>query len=125
MTADALRTVAYGCAALVVASGAAFPAVAAGGQPSAGAVADGALVALAPALGLVVVTRQARGRRLSSWAALVGSLLTLALGLALYAAALQGTRLGAADLAVSFVSIRQLVAVAVTAWAVWVTRGAV
>ena len=117
------RAIAFGVAALVLAVGAAFPAVAAhrvGLAPSWDGVLEGGVAALAPALGLVVVARQARSG-VSSWAAVVGSLLTLGLGVALYAAAL-GARPGAAALAVSFVPLRQLVAVAFCGWAVWITR---
>ncbi|WP_424521310.1 hypothetical protein [Rubrivirga sp.] len=118
-----LRAAAFAVAGLVLVVGAAFPAVAAtrvGLSPSWALVLEGGLAASAPALGLVVVARQARSR-LSSWAAVVGSLLTLGLGLALYIAALRA-RPGAAVLAVSFVPLRQLVAVAFCGWAVWITR---
>ena len=121
MTGRALRLGAFGCAGGVVVVGAAFP-VAAGFAEWA-AVFDAGFNALAPALGLVVVTRMSRASRLGAWAAFVGGLLTLALGVALYAAALGSARPGAVALAVAVVPLRQLVAVAVTAWAVWVTRG--
>ncbi len=123
MTSAGLRAIAFSCAALVLVVGASFPAVAArslGLVPSWASVLEGGVAALAPALGLVVVTRQARSR-LSSWTAVVGSLLTLALGVALYAVALEA-RPGAAMLAVAFVPLRQLVAVAFCGWAVWITR---
>ena len=124
MTARALRRSAFAVAALVWAVGAAFPAVAArGGAAGEGALADAALAALAPALGVVAVARFARGHRFAAWAALVGAGLTLALGVALYAAALgPEARPSAPVLAAAFVPLRQLAAVAVTAWAVWVAR---
>lgn len=125
MTPRVLRGLAIGCAALIVLMGAGFPIVAAravGAVASTNAIADGVVASLAPALGLWLVIRQARVGRLASWSALVGSALTVGLGIALYAAALGGTRPGATALAVSFVPLRQLVAVAVTAWAVWISR---
>lgn len=123
MTPSVLRGGAFVIAALVIASGAAYPLVAAhqlGLSVAWPGVLEVAVPALAPALGLVVVARQARSR-VSSWAALVGSLLTLALGVALYAAALEGRPRTAAAV-VAFVSVRQLVAAAFSGWAVWITR---
>ena len=121
MTGARLRAAAFGTAALVFVTGAVFPLAAAhrvGIDPSWRAVVDGALPALAPALAIIVLTRYARGHTLASWAALVGGLLTWALGIALYAAALRPeSRPGAAVLAVTFVPLRQLVAVAFAAWA--------
>lgn len=121
MTAGRLRAGAFASAALVAAAGGVYAALAAralGAPVTWGAVADGVVPALAPALALVVVTRYARGHRLASWAALVGGMLTLALGVALYAAALRpDARPGAPVLALSFVPLRQLVAVAFAFWA--------
>ena len=126
MTARRLRWAAFAVAGLVAAVGAAFPLAAAstrGGSATWGAVGDAALAAAAPALGLVVVARLARGHRLAAWAALVGAGLTLALGPALYAAALgPEARPHAPVLATAFVPLRQLAAVAVAAWVVWVAR---
>ena len=124
MTARALRRSAFAVAGLVWTIGAAFPAVAARGGPvGEGAFLDAALAALALTLEIVVVARFARGHRLAAWAALVGAGLTLALGVALYAAALRpDARPSAPVLAVAFVPLRQLAAVAVAAWAVWVAR---
>lgn len=126
MTARSLRLAAVGVAGLVLAAGAAFPAVAAsrvGASVEWTLVRDGALAAALPALGLVWTVRLARDHRLASWAALVGAVLTLALGVALYASALRsGARPTAPVLAVAFVPYRQLAAVAVVAWAVWTAR---
>ena len=128
MSAAGLRAAAFATAALVGVAGAAFPVVAGRvtGRPvGLEAVLDGAVPALAPALGLVLVTRWARDHRLASWTALVGAVLTLALGVALYAASLrEGARPSAPVLALSFVPLRQLAAVAVAAWAVWIARRA-
>ena len=126
MTAAGLRLGAYVTAALVLAVGAAFPAVAAdraGASPSWAGVLDGATYAAMPALAIVAVARFARGHRLATWAAFLGGLLTLGLGVALYAAALRPeARPSAPVLALAFVPFRQLAAVAVTAWAVWTAR---
>lgn len=126
MTARTLRLGAVVVAGLVLAVGAAFPAVAAariGASVSWGAVADGALAAVLPALGLLWTVYLARDHRLASWAALLGALLTLGLGIALYAAALRpGVQPVAPVLAVAFVPFRQLAAVAVVAWVVWTAR---
>lgn len=124
MTASGLRIGALVTAGLVLAVGAAFPAVAAtrlGASPTLAGVLDGATYAALPALGLAWITlRLARGHRLASWAAFLGALLTLGLGLALYAAALRpDARPSAPVLALAFVPFRQLAAVAVTAWVVW------
>ncbi|WP_179299650.1 hypothetical protein [Rubrivirga marina] len=85
---------------------------------------DGATYAALPALGLAWVTiRLAGSHRLASWAALLGALLTLGLGVALYAVALRpDARPSAPTLAIAFVPFRQLAAVAVTAWVVWTAR---
>ncbi len=126
MTPAHLRVGAVGVAVLVLAAGAAFPAVAAhrvGASPSWAAVGDGALYAALPAAGLLWTVRLARDHRLASWAALVGAVLTLGLGVALYAAALRpDARPSAPTLALAFVPLRQLAAVAVVVWAVWLAR---
>ena len=126
MTARGLRRSAFVVAGLVAAVGAAFPLVAAsprGAWTSWDVAGEAALAAFAPALGLVVVARLARGHRLAAWAALVGAVLTLALGVALYAAALRPeARPSAPALAAAVVPLRQLAAVAVAAWAVWIAR---
>ncbi len=127
MSAAGLRVGALATAALVLAVGAAFPAVAAsraGASPTLTGILDGATYAAMPALGLAWVTlRLARDHRLASWAALLGALLTLGLGVALYAAALRpDARPSAPVLALAFVPFRQLAAVAVTAWVVWTAR---
>lgn len=126
MTGPTLRAGAFACAGLVLASGAAFPLLAArsvGAVAPLAAVGDGALHALAPALALVVVARLGRSGRLASWAAFVGAALTVALGLALYAAALSARRPDALYVATDLVPLRQLAASAVAAWATWVVRG--
>ncbi len=123
MTVADLRRSAFAVAALVAVVGTIFPFVARGEGASPGMLADAALPSLAPALGLVVATRFARDHRLATWAALVGAVLTLMLGLALYAAALRPeARAGAPVLATALVPLRQLVAVAFVAWAVWIAR---
>jgi hypothetical protein len=115
-------------AGLVVVVGAAFPAVAAGQVGADVAwttVRESALRSLLPALGLLATVRLAGTNRLASWASLVGALLTLALGTALYAAALgPDARPSARLLAVGVVPFRQVAAVAVVAWAVWIARRA-
>ncbi|WP_420454552.1 hypothetical protein [Rubrivirga sp.] len=126
MTPAGLRWGATATAALVLIVGAAFPAVVAE-RAGAGVpwetVADGALYAALPAVGLVWTVRLARDHRLASWAALVGAVLTLGLGVALYAAALRpDARPSAPVLALAFVPLRQAVAVAFVAWAVWLAR---
>jgi hypothetical protein len=56
---------------------------------------------------------------------LVGTLFTLGLGVALYAAALRpDARPAAPAVALTFVPLRQLAAAAVVGWAVWVARRA-
>ena len=124
MTVTALRRSAFGVAALVAVAGAGFSMMTRSDAPfSLGDGLDAVLPSLAPALGLVVAARFARGHRLATWAALVGSLLTLALGVALYAAALQpDARPGAPTIATALVPLRQLVAVLFVAWAVWIVR---
>ena len=117
LTTRSLQLATVAAAVAVVAGGAGFALVA--GLP----LADGAVPSLAPALGLVVVVGMARGRRAALWSALVGAALVVGLGAALYAAALRPeARASAPDLAASFVPLRQLAAVAVVAWAVWLTR---
>ena len=126
VTPHALRLGVVAAAGLVLVVGAAFPAVAAarvGAAIDGGMGADGAMAAALPALGLLWTLRLARDHRLATWAALLGALLTLGLGLALYVAALRsGARPTAPVLAVVFVPVRQLAAVAVVAWVVWTAR---
>ena len=125
LTAGRLRHVAFAVAALVVAVGAAYPVAvgrALGGTASLEAVGRGALASVAPGLALVVVARWARGHRLAAWTAVVGALLTLALGVALYAAALASESPYAPAVAVRLVPLRQLAACAFAAWAVWIAR---
>ena len=118
LSTRALQLASVVVAGAVVASGAVFAVVAGGLSPV-----DGAVSSLAPGLGLAVVVGMARGRRPALWSALVGAVLVFGLGAALYAAALRPeSRLGAPDLAAQFVPLRQLAAVAVVAWAVWLTR---
>ena len=128
MTARTLRLGAVVVAGLVLVVGSAFPAVAAsriGASVSWASIADGALAAVLPAVGLLWAVRLARDHRLASWAALVGALLTLGLGVALYAAALRPDAPPVAPmLAVAFVPFRQFAAVAVVAWVVWTARKA-
>lgn len=79
--------------------------------------------AAGPTAALLFCVRWADGRRLATWTALVGTLLVLALGVALYAAALRpDARPSAPLVALTFVPLRQLVACAVVGWAVWLAR---
>ncbi len=76
-----------------------------------------------PTAALVLCLRLAGGHRLATWTALLGTLLVLALGAALYAAALRpDARPSAPLVALSFVPLRQLAAAAVAGWAVWLAR---
>ena len=121
MTNASLRRMAYATVTLLAVQGAVFSTIATWGvAPASSAIA--VLRTVAPALVVIAVVRMARDSRGALWAALIGCVLTLALGAALYAAALQGTRPRAESLAISLVPLRQLVAVACTAWAVWITR---
>lgn len=126
MTVQTLRLSALVTAGGVLVAGAAFPAVAAlrvGAEPSAGVVLDAAGQALLPSLALAAVVYLAGAHRLAAWSALLGGLLTLGLGVALYASALgPDARAVAPRLAVEVVPLRQLAAVAVTAWVVWIAR---
>lgn len=129
MTAPALRTAAaYAAVALVFVAGAAFPAAADALRPglvsaSWETVARSAGWAAGPAAALLLAVRWARGHPLAAWAALVGTILTLGLGLALYAAALRpDARPSAPAVALTFVPLRQLAAAAVVGWAVWIAR---
>ena len=125
LAAGPLRAAAFVVAALVVVVGAAFPVAVArelGGTASLEAVGRGALASAAPGLALVVVARWARGHRLAAWTAVVGALLTLGLGVALYAAALASASAYAPAVAVRLVPLRQLAACAFAAWAVWLAR---
>ena len=79
--------------------------------------------AAGPTAALVFCIRWAGDHRLAAWAALVGTLLVLALGVALYAAALRpDARPSAPLVAFSFVPLRQLAAAAVVGWAVWLAH---
>ena len=125
--ARAPRRLAFAAAALVVAVGAAYPlavARALGGAASLEAVGRGAWASAPPGLALVVVARLARGHRRAAWTAVVGGLLTLALGVALYAAALSSPLSYAPAVAVRLVPLRQLAACAFAGWAVWLARRA-
>ena len=126
LAAGRLRLAAFGVAVAVVAVGALYPlavAQALGGPATPENVGRGALASLAPALALVVVARLARDHRLAAWTALTGAALTLALGVALYAAALGPAASPVAPaVAVRLVPLRQLAAAAVAAWAVWIVR---
>ena len=125
LAAGRLRWAAFAVAALVAVVGAAYPLAVArslGGAASLESVGRGALTSAAPALALVVVARWARGHRLAAWTAVVGALLTLALGVALYAAALASESPYAPAVAVRLVPLRQLAACAFAAWAVWLVR---
>ncbi|MEM6287890.1 MAG: hypothetical protein AAF845_12095 [Bacteroidota bacterium] len=119
---------AYAGAALVFAAGGLFPLVAEAVRPgmlaaTASTVMRGLGWAAGPAAVLVWSTRRVEGHALAAFAALVGTLLVLALGLALYAAALRPeARLSAPLLALTFVPLRQLVAAAFVGWAVWLAR---
>ena len=122
-----LVVAAYLAAAAVLACGAAYPLVAEalGPGPVAGTlptVLRSAGWAAGPAAALVLATRWAGRRPLATWAALVGGLLVLALGLALYASALQSPRPFAPAVALRFVPLRQLAAAAFVVWAVWLAR---
>ena len=113
---------------LVVAVGASYPLVAERVRP--GAIAHDVSVILrsagwasGPAAALTLCVRVASGHRLAEWAALVGTLLVLALGVALYAAALgPDASRSAPRVALTFVPLRQLAAAAVVGWAVWLAR---
>lgn len=123
-----LTATAYVAAALVFLAGAAFPVVAEALRPgpltsSWETVVRSAGWAAGPAAALLLATRWARGHPLAAWAAAVGTLLTLGLGLALYAAALRpDARTFAPAVALTFVPLRQLAAAAVVGWAVWLAR---
>ncbi len=125
MGLTALRRVVWASAALVVGLGAAFPVVvgqALGLDVTLAVVARGALASLAPGLAVVLVGRLARESRSAAWTASVGALLVLALGAALYAAALASPSVRAPYVAARLVPLRQLAACAVAAWAVWLVR---
>ena len=125
-----LTAAAYVGAALVLAVGAAFPLAAEALRPgpvaaSWAAVARSAGWAAGPAAALVWAVRWGSGRPLAAWAALVGTLFTLGLGVALYAASLRpDARPFAPAVALTFVPLRQLAAAAVVGWAVWLARRA-
>ena len=122
-----LAAAAYLAAAAVFACGAAYPfaadalrpGVVAGTWPS---VLRSAGWAAGPAAALVFATRWAGRRPLAAWAALVGGLLVLALGVALYASALDAPRPFAPVVALRLVPLRQLAAAAFVVWAVWLAR---
>ena len=129
MTADRwIAALAYLAVALVLAVGAAYPIVADALRPGPidgawGTVLRSAGWAAGPAAALLLCVRWAAGRHLATWAALVGSILVLALGVALYAAALRpDARPSAPLVAFTFVPLRQLAASAFVGWAVWLAR---
>ena len=120
-----VRPAAWAVAALAVAVGAAYPAALAhrlGAPVPVEAVGQGALRSLAPAVAVLLVARLARGHRAAGWTALGGGLLVVALGAALYAAALSSESVRAPFVAVRLVPLRQLAAAAVAGWAVWWVR---
>ena len=79
--------------------------------------------AAGPTAALLLCIRWAGTHRLATWTALLGTLLILVLGLALYAAALRpDARPSAPLVAFSFVPLRQLAGAAVVGWAVWLAR---
>ena len=119
---------AYAGVFCVLAAGGLFPVVAEAVRPGP-LTADGATVlrglgwAAAPAALLVWTLRWVEERPLAAGAALVGTLLVLALGVALYASALRPeARPMAPALALTFVPVRQLAAAAFVGWAVWLAR---
>ena len=125
MGLGALRRAVLALAALVVATGAAYPLLvgrALGLTVSVPALAQGALMSLAPGLAVVLAGRLARDHRPALWTALGGALLVLALGVALYAVAVQSPSGRAPYVAVRLVPLRQLAAAAFVAWAVWLVR---
>lgn len=122
-----LAAAAYVTAVAVLACGTVYPFVAETLRP--GPVSGTLAVALrsagwaaGPTAALVVATRWAGRRPLAVWAALVGGLLVLALGVALYASALDAPRPYAPAVALRFVPLRQLAAAAFVVWAVWLAR---
>lgn len=121
---------AYLGAALVLAGGGLFPVLADTLRPGALAPDSAAILrglgwSAGPAAVLVWSTGRVGGRPLAASAALVGTLLVLALGAGLYAAALRPeARPSAPALALTFVPVRQLVAAAFVGWAVWLARRA-
>ena len=124
----ALARLTYVGVALVLAVGTTYPIVAEwigpfGIEQRMNRVLRSAGWAAGPAAALLLCVRWAGHRRLAAWAALVGTLLVLALGVALYAAALRpDARPSAPLVALTFVPLRQLAAAAVVAWAVWLAR---
>lgn len=123
-----LTALAYAGIALVFLVGAAYPLAAdllrpGPIRPAWATVVRSAGWAAGPAAALVLCVRWAGAHRLATWTALVGTLLVLALGVALYAAALRpDARPSAPLVAFSFVPLRQLAASAVVGWAVWLAR---
>ena len=83
------------------------------------------LRAAAPVYGVLAFAAwAARGRRLATSAAAFGTLLTVGLGLALYAVALDAASPTAPARALRLVPLRQLAAAAITAYAVYLARRA-
>ncbi|MDT0630998.1 hypothetical protein RQM47_00040 [Rubrivirga sp. S365] len=122
-----LVAAAYAVAAAVLACGVAYPFAAEALRPGPVAatlptVLRSAGWAAGPAAALLLAARWAGRRPLAAWAALVGGLLVLALGFALYASALQSPRAFAPAVALRFVPLRQLAAAAFVVWAVWIAR---
>ncbi len=122
------RVLAYVVAGLVVVVGGAFPVLADALRPGTVALTVDLVVrsagwAAGPAAALLLCVRWAGTHRLATWTALLGTLLVLTLGVALYLAALRpDARPAAPVVALSFVPLRQLAAVAVVGWTVWLAR---
>ena len=115
----------WAVAGLVVGVGAAFPLLVGhrlGLDVTLAVVGRGAVMSLAPALAVVLVVRLARENPSAARTAVVGAVLVLILGVALYAVALASPSLRAPYVAVRLVPLRQLAACAVAAWAVWLVR---
>ena len=83
------------------------------------------LRAAAPVYGVLAAAAwAASGRRLATSAAALGTLLTVGLGVALYAVALDAASPTAPARALRLVPLRQLAAAAITAYAVYLARRA-
>lgn len=119
---------AYVVTALVFLVGAAYPLAAdwlrpGPVPPTLDAVMRSAGWVAGPAAALLLCIRSAGSHRLATWTALLGTLLVLVMGVALYATALRpDARPSAPLVAFSFVPLRQLAAAVVVGWAVWLAR---